>query len=249
MPLNISGSIIDSSIVKRFPENKIPLRGLVFKINASIPESYTGSGTSVFDLSRNNINGTLTNGASYSSSNGGVFTFNDNLSQYINIPDSTYLNPGTGSFSMVAWVNLDPSIGGDFTWDLFISKRSGGSNGYYVGINNPSGVKFMLGNTANARTDTPYVSYTYNTWTMFTAILNVDTNTQTIIKNNNVELQSITPTGGTYSNTNALSIGGDIGINAYYVNGKIGNVLMYNRALSTSEINTIYNIQKSRFGL
>ena len=211
--------------------------------------------TSVYtgDISKNTIsssnNGTLTNGVSYSDSNASSFVFNGTNS-YISVPDSTSVNPGTGSFSIVAWVNSDPSNGGD-GWDLWVAKRApaNGSNGYYLGVNNPLGAKFMLGNDANSRTDTGYLTYTYNTWAMFTAILDRTANTQTIIKNDNTESSSVTPSGGNYSNTGALSIGGDIGIGAYYVNGKIANVQMYNRALSTSEVSQIFNASRGRFGI
>jgi hypothetical protein len=199
----------------------------------------TGGGLA--DLTGNGNNGELVNGVGESSANGGSLIFNGTNS-YISVSNSTSVNPGTGTFSIVVWVNSDPSNGGD-GWDLWVAKRApaNGSNGYYLGVNNPAGAKFMLGNDANARTDTGYLTYTYNTWAMFTAILDRTANTQTIIKNNNTESSSVTPRGGNYSNTGALSIGGDIGIGAYYVSGKIANVQMYNRALSTSEVSQIFN--------
>ena len=223
--------------------------GLVLDLDAGNTASYSGSGTTWTDLSGRGNTGTLTNGPTYSSVNGGSIVF-DGADDYISVPDSTLINPGTGSFSIVAWVNSDPSNGGD-GWDLWVAKRApgNGSNGYYLGVNNPSGVRFMLGNDVNSRTDTGFVSYTYNTWAMYTAILDRTANTQTVIKNNNVEISSVTPAGGNYSNTGALSIGGDIGINAYYVNGKVANVSIYNRALTASEVSQNYNALKHRFGL
>jgi hypothetical protein len=107
----------------------------------------------------------------------------------------------------------------------------------------------MIGNDANSRTDTGFISYTFNTWAMFTAILNRTDNTQTIIRNNYEETAVTTPSGGNYYNTGTLSIGGDIGVNAYYVNGKIGNVLMYNTALTPERVGEIFNATKKRYGL
>jgi hypothetical protein len=215
----------------------------------STTASTKSRGTTWTDLSGGGNIGTLVNGPTYNSANGGSLIFNGTNS-YISVSNSTSVNPGTGSFSIVAWVNSDPSNGGD-GWDLWVAKRApaNGSNGYYLGVNNPAGAKFMLGNDANARTDTGYLTYTYNTWAMFTAILDRTANTQTIIKNDNTESSSVTPSGGNYSNTGALSIGGDIGIGTYYVNGKIANVQMYNRALSTSEVSRIFNAYRGRFGI
>ena len=205
-------------------------------------------GTTCTDLSLYANTGTFTNTPTYDSGNGGSFVFNGTNS-YISIPNSTSINPGTGSFSIVTWVNSDPSNGGD-GWDLWVAKRVSGPNGYYIGVNNPLGAKFVLGNDASSRTDTGYVTYTYNTWAMFTGVLDRNANTQTIIKNNNVESSSVTPSGGNYYNTGVLSIGGDFGnASQFYVNGKIPIVQIYNRALTTAEVSQIYNATRSRYGL
>jgi hypothetical protein len=172
----------------------------------------------------------------------------DGVSAYTGVTNSNSINPLTNSFTIIVIANSDPSIGGD-GWDLWVAKRNGGSNGYYIGANNPSGVRFMLGNDAGARTDTSFLSYTANTWTMYTGILDRSANTQTLIKNNFQETASTTPAGGNYYNTTNLSIGGDIGINAYYVNGQVAITLMYNRALTSTEITQNYNQYKTRFNL
>lgn len=231
----------------QYANGRIVTDGLVLNLNAADPNSYPGSGTTWIDISGNGNNGTLTNGPTFSSGNGGVIVF-DGVNDYVAITNSSTINPNNGSFSIVCWVNSDPSSGGD-GWDLWVAKRQGGSNGYYVGGNNPSGVRFMLGNDAGSRTDTGFIGYTFNTWAMFTAILDRSANTQTIIRNNFDQTASTTPAGGNYYNTGTLSVGGDIGINAYYVNGKIANVLLYNIALSNQQVTQIYNATKARFGL
>ena len=52
----------------------ISTTGLYMNLDASSPTSYPGSGTTWFDLSDNNINGQIRNGAYYSSDSGGVIT-------------------------------------------------------------------------------------------------------------------------------------------------------------------------------
>jgi hypothetical protein len=205
-------------------------------------------GTTCTDLSLYANTGTFTNTPTYDSGNGGSFVFNGTNS-YISVSNSTSINPNTGSFSIVVWVNSDPSNGGD-QWDLWAAKRTGGSNGYYIGVNHPSGVRFVLGNDANSRTDTGFVTYTHNTWAMFTGVLDRNANTQTIIKNNNVESSSVTPAGGNYYNTGVLSIGGDFGnASQFYVNGKIPIVQIYNRALSAAEVSQNFNALRGRYGI
>ena len=226
---------------------KVPTNGLVLNLDAADRNSYPGSGTTWTDLSGNGNNGILTNGPTFTSQNGGAIVF-DGTNDYVAVANSSTVNPNNGSFSIVCWVNSDPSLAGD-GWDLWVAKRQGGSNGYYVGANNPSGVRFMLGNDAGSRTDTAFIGYTFNTWAMFTAILNRSSNTQTIIRNNFDETASTTPSGGNYYNTGTLSIGADIGTGAFYVNGKIANTLLYSIALTNSQVAQIYTATKTRFGL
>jgi hypothetical protein len=221
--------------------------GLVLALDAANVRSYPGSGTTCFDLSGNGNTGTLTNGPTFNSSNLGSLSF-DGVDDYVSIPNSSTLNPNTGSFSIVCWVNSDPSNGGD-GWDLWVGKRITGSNGYYVGANNPSGARFIVANDASSRTDTGFIGYTFNTWAMFTSILNRENNTQTIIRNDFAESSTVTPSGGNYNNSGVLSIGADIGVNSFFVNGRIGPVLIYNRALTTAQVTQNYNATKGRYGL
>ena len=60
---------------------RIPTSGLIFYLDAANTRSYPGSGTTWTDLSGNGNTGTLTNGPTYSSANGGQIVFdgsNDN---------------------------------------------------------------------------------------------------------------------------------------------------------------------------
>ena len=221
--------------------------GLVLALDAADKNSYRGTGTTWSDLSGTNNTGTLINGPIFSSANRGVIVF-DGVDDYVSIPNSSTLNPNTGSFSIVCWVNSDPSNGGD-GWDLWVGKRITGSNGYYVGANNPSGARFIVANDASSRTDTGFIGYTFNTWAMFTSILNRENNTQTIIRNDFAESSTVTPSGGNYNNSGVLSIGADIGVNSFFVNGRIGPVLIYNRALTTAQVTQNYNATKGRYGL
>jgi len=226
---------------------KTVTNGLVLCLDAADKNSYSGTGTSWNDLSGNNNNGTLTNGPSFDSANAGAIAF-DGTDDYVSITNSSTVNPNDGSFSIMAWVNSDPSNAGD-GWDLWVAKRSNSNNGYYIGALSATGMRFMLGNNVDSRTDTAFIGFTSNTWTMVTAILDRAANTQTIIRNNFDESTSTTPSGGTYSNTVNLNIGSDFNGGNYQVNGRIGMVRLYNRALTSSEVTQNYNATKSRFGL
>lgn len=59
--------------------------GLVLALDAANPTSYPGSGTTWRDLSGNNNSGSLVNGPTFNSVNGGSIVF-DGSNDYVNIP-------------------------------------------------------------------------------------------------------------------------------------------------------------------
>jgi hypothetical protein len=75
--------------------------GLVLCLDAANPKSYPGSGTTWTDLSGNGNNGTLVNGPTYSSVNGGSIVF-DGSNDYI----STAYSIGTVSQQSIScWIS------------------------------------------------------------------------------------------------------------------------------------------------
>jgi hypothetical protein len=80
--------------------------GLVLWLDAGISPSYAGSGTTWTDISGNRINGTLTNGPTFNSANGGHLNFNG-TSQYGTFSPSAIFNFGTGDVTLEAWIYWD----------------------------------------------------------------------------------------------------------------------------------------------
>ena len=74
--------------------------GLVLAIDFANPKSYPGSGTTVFDLSGNNYNGTLTNGPTFSTEYGGACVL-DGTNDSINF--NAQILSGTGDFTVSMW--------------------------------------------------------------------------------------------------------------------------------------------------
>jgi hypothetical protein len=67
--------------------NGLVRNGLVLALDAGRTLSYPGSGTTWTDLSGNGNTGTLTNGPTYSSANGGSLVF-DGVDDYVNLGSS-----------------------------------------------------------------------------------------------------------------------------------------------------------------
>jgi hypothetical protein len=81
---------------------KIVSSGLILYLDAANTRSYPGSGTTWTDLSRSNSNGTLINGPSFNSANGGGIAF-DGTNDGVTLPASSLWNIGASDFTIEFW--------------------------------------------------------------------------------------------------------------------------------------------------
>ena len=215
--------------------------GLVLNLDASNAASYPGSGTTWTDLSSSSNSGTLTNGPTYSSSNGGSIVFdgsNDIVSSF-----STQIS-GTGSKTISSWIKLNTTsragIAGtrslaEWGWG-FTANRSGVGTLDFYDTRGSS-----LSAAAGLGTNIWYhVTVTYDDSRMVTLYVN---GSQVAI--------SSTP----FAALNASSFTGVIGNEDEYTNpfyhpfrGSIAQVAIYNRALTAVEVLENYNALRPRFG-
>ena len=78
----------------RVANSTIVSSGLVLHLDAGNASSYPGSGTTLTDLSGSGNNGTLVNGPTYSSANGGSLSF-DGVNDYVSVSNTSQLRPST----------------------------------------------------------------------------------------------------------------------------------------------------------
>ena len=222
--------------------------GLQLYFNPSNLNSYRVSGTTITDLSNNALSGTMSN-LTYTSP---YFTYNGTNSQ-ISIPDNVVLEPGSGSWTMEAWVNQSVSgndvvLGkfdpGGLSADVSYSIRTTGTT-YYAQLSSGSGSGATL--FVNS---TNFVG-TIGTWYQLVYVLtNGATKTlETFV--NGSSIGSVSHSLASILNTSAnLYIGSyNNGEYAQYFDGKIGITRLYNRALSSVEVLQNYNVNKTEYGL
>ena len=210
---------------------------LKLRLDASIVASYPGNGNTWTDLSGKGNHGTFINSPTYSN---GAMVFNG--SNYVRIPaaESNFIQ---GQVTVAAWIkptNVNVNQGIVLKGDYF-SDRS-------IGLE-------LLPNRR--------LGYTYNPGTIVQSpqfVMANDTWFYAVVTVNSVGLVSFYINGSligtvqgslTYvaTQTHYLTIGAaDDGASIRFV-GSIAEVLLYGRALTTSEILTNYNIEKSRFAL
>jgi hypothetical protein len=243
----------------------IVTNGLVLALDAADRNSYPGSGTTWRDLSTSGLSGTLTNGPTFSSANGGSIVF-DGTNDYVNISPSGY-NLGV-NFSLQVWTRITRFGGGPFNGSenraslisnsypylanqgfLFMATSQAESPSF---IPTPGKETFFLsigndqfGASAVTGSLTPYV----NNWVQLSATVNSTNLIRLYINavepsysNQQNGPSSLSYTAGPFS----------IGVrnnNLEFLQGSISSVQIYNRALSATEILQNYNATKTRFGL
>jgi len=229
---------------------KIVTNGLVLYLDAGNRKSYPGSGTTWTDISGNGNTGTLTNGPTFGSGNGGNIVF-DGVNDFLNL--GQVFNYTTQSFSFSCWVYFNSLLTNQSGQGpvIFYKGRFEG-NGYYTQVTTTGAVIFITNQTTPAfqltATDTNIVDV--NRWYNITFTRNsssirlyVDGTDRTLTTGSHINPTSSTQdfTVGLYNNTTDIFL--------IYANFKLANFIGYNRALTTAEVLQNYNATRSRFGL
>ena len=230
---------------------KIVTDGLVFAADAANKKSYPGSGTTWSDLVNGN-DGTLTNGPTFDSGNGGSIVF-DGSNDYGSISSILTSRPFSINFivnfsSLDNWQTiLGQDTSASTVFGRFYLQKTHPSQAISPRINNTVGLALINANLNQVYCYDPNVVET-NTW--YNYCLTVSSTNITLFKNGQ-QVNTIsnsdnlsTPTGNVlicagYYNNNIVD----------FVNGKLPLLNIYNRALTSTEVTQNYNALKSRFGL
>jgi len=219
---------------------KIVTNNLIFHLDAAQFRSYTSGSTTWNDLSGNAYNGTLTNGPTFNSSNGGSIVF-DGSNDYATLP-SGFAN-FTAGISIEVWLYATSTeLAGNF--DNILRLAGTGADtilvGRVTGGGNNSFFQVIVGGSSFA---TSQAQLNANTWYQWIYTAN-GTNTITYVNGalDRSNTDSKLPNNVT-RDTN--TIGGQTD----WYTGRIAIIRVYNKALSATEIGQNYNAQRARFGL
>ena len=211
----------------------IVLDGLVLYLDAGITLSYPGNGTTWTDVNglgpKNN--GTLINGPTFNSANGGSIVF-DGSDDYVNCGN---IMPST-AYTKCVWFNITQMS----RPNNLISGGGNGTHYFYPG----GGVYLRAGHFQGAEVQSN-AALTENVW--YHGTLTFSTTSGFVIYQNGTSV-------GTNASTATFTGGNIVNIGSYnpaenLLRGKIGVAQIYNRVLTQTEIQQNYNAQKSRFGL
>ena len=222
--------------------------GLVLNLDAGNTASYPGTGTTWTDLSGNGYNGTLTNGPTYSSSNGGniVFDGTNDVASFGNI-----LNIGLSSWTMSCWVKFNSVSGlagiiGKTSYRGYVGR-------YSINLEGGNLLAFFQPDI-NYIITTPVAPYLDNKFHNLVMTINrtsmayfyvdgISVGTPlNVSSTSNINLNTSTDNFyiGSYGN-------GDGQSPLYFLNGNVSQASIYNRALTAAEVLQNYNTLRPRF--
>jgi hypothetical protein len=213
---------------------KIVTDGLVLYLDAANTKSYVSGSTTWNDISRSNINGTLVNGPTFNSGNGGSIVF-DGVDDGVNLISTITLGNGNWTISMWAYANSFPS-----NYGRLISNNNSGpvSNAFGMASGKISYHSYLVSWTQQLGNTTLNVGNWYN-------LIWVNTSGSMVMYVNGVaDSNSFT---STTSNGGPINCIGKNWANSF--SGRVATTQIYNRALTQTEITQNYNATKSRFGL
>ena len=225
---------------------QIVKNGLVLALDAADQNSYVSGITTWNDLSGNNNIGTLTNGPTFNSNNGGSIVF-DGVNDYVIVNNFNQLPTGSSARTVNIWFNPNTT-----TWQNDVN------NLFFYGTPNVNGAAFGLDFSTYpsmevftwggvGRDITFSTTFAQTGWANLSVVYNGSTTLS--IYENSINTQNTTVTALNTTNTSVWIGSIDTVYRSWYYEGKISNIQIYNRALSQVEIQQNYNAQKARFGL
>lgn len=170
-------------------------------------------------------------------------------SQSFNIASNATLVMGAGvSFTLAAWVKLTTLPAASDTAGIAGKWSSAVSREYLLAVATDAGgattFQFITRNTANTTTTTLSATNfgppVVGVWYLVVATFDSSTNTMSISVNNGVP-NTTTVSTGVFSGTTAFYVGwqNEFGV-VRYLNGSVGATALWKRALTTSEIGSLY---------
>ena len=207
--------------------------GCVLNLDASLPASYPLVFSNWYDLSGNGNTGTLS-GATYSSSSYGNLVFNSSNSDYVSFASTSNIPSGNNNYTISTWFNPS-SLGtkGLVGW------------GNYGTTNQVNSFRLSATGLVNSwQGNDLSVTTSLSTGTWYNAVATFNGITREIWVNS-VSVGSDTPTSHNVTTTSNLTIGRTN--NSEYFDGSIGEVQIFNRALTSTEITQNYNALLPRY--
>jgi hypothetical protein len=235
--ITVTGSSISGVKIISESAASVVTTGLQLYLDAGNASSYPGSGTTWTDLSSNSLTGTLTNGPTYSGTNGGSIVF-DGTNDYVQCLGSLTVTAAT----FVTWIKRNGSQG---QYDGILFSRGTNVTGMNFSSSNQLG--YHWNNSSSTYSWASGLTIPDATWCMIAVSVTSTAATAYLCQ-----------TGGTTTATNTVghssSVINDIKLaqddaGSRFFNGNIAIAQLYNIALSAGEVSQNFEADRARFGV
>jgi hypothetical protein len=221
---------------------------LLMYVDASKSSSYSGSGTTWYDLSGNGKHLSLTNGPTFvGGSSPKYFSFDGTNDEAGTTSITTFNNTNNVSGSLEGWVRISDTTGYRHIMG-FRDEVSPYDNFFFLLLfDTPNTEAAVSINSSNL-----IINYNpgNNYWTLWKQIVftfdRSDSKTRLYVNGSLVATSSGT-VSGTFGTLG--SVGYKVGGSTFYTQMDGSKFLVYNKALSSTEVSQNYNAFKSEFGL
>ena len=232
-----------------FSGPNLEIDGLVLCLDAANTNSYPGSGNTWTDMSGNGNDGTLTNGPTFSSDDGGSVVV-DGSNDFILTPRVTGTGIASASVSWGIWVNPSSTSG-----NIMSMSNSNPQTSWNMPPIAASGQKFRakIWNNSILQSDT----YNLNQWYYLVLVFKYASsqsdrgqffyvNGELVGSQTNINYSASNSSAGNFMFLGQSNPGAN---NTGMFTGKYSNFHIYNKALTETEVIQNYNAHKGRFGL
>lgn len=204
-------------------------------LDAGNASSYPGTGTTWTDLSGFGNNATLSGGVGYISTFGGALVF-DGVDNRGDVTNASSLN-FTNVITISAWFRYS----GGITNEMALVRKE---LQWQLGFQTTNTIRCLIGTSGTTGwTGANDVNYTFTIGDWYNIAMTYDGSNMRIYVNNSL-VKTATVTGAIVPTTDNVKIG----YQTAYLNGNIGHILIYNKALNATEIEQNWNALKSRYG-
>lgn len=224
-------------------------RGMLLCVDAANIKSYPQTGSTLYDISGKNTNGTII-GTTFDSEKGGNFVFDGSSSKYISFGTNSNLKGLQLPLTIMGWAKLTSADNYATLYGAYASTSGGqlfsmirinyGALGYYTSTSDGSYQQFSFSTNIEL-----------NVWKFYAIIVSgtVSSPSVRIYVNDQYEDFSCLPLSATPDQTVDIRIGGNqSGFSEGWI-GKIAHLSVYNVALTDAEVKKAYNAIRVRFGL
>ena len=223
--------------------------GLQLWLEPDLYASYPGSGTSAYDLSTNQYTATLVNGVTYSTARAPSFGFNG-ATNYRYINTGQYLSSET--FTLSSWFKSSTTS----TYQMLFSKETTAGSPWnyrlFLGVTDGRIYADMTnGTTASLAGSTNLCN---GVWHNAVFVRSVALDTLYLYVDGTLVTSITDGTSGNMANNQNVWIGlsaftGASATGSYPVNGQIGQSLIYNTALSATQVKQNFNAMRGVYGV